>query len=724
MRGFNFATKFAFILSATALVSVGIIGYWLSSISLDELSQNARNFYDVVAHDVRSRLQEKTAKTVGILQEAREVLASPELTNQSAYNFISSALERNRSDVNALGVYDIEGNFVDAFAVGAAQDVLPRKLPQALVDSLRNMVGTSDSNKAVVWRTMRTVEGNIPVIPIAIGYGRGDGTRGILSCVLAGQELSNFITRASKDAFGGKEDRMFIVDDSLRLLASYDTTALRKQESLLGIGIFKEVTSLSQVSFSRDAVASKEYKGFGGEQMVGTYISIPDLQSALVIEQPASFVYKSVNEMRKSIFFSLIAVGTAAIVISFAVARQISRPINQLLEASERIAEQDFDYRLDESRGDEFGILFQSRNRVAGELARYQQMNLNKIVGTRNKLESVVRQASDGFIVIEPNRSIFVMNDVFAHWFGVDAITAEGRSFLDVLPDYELKKNIMDAFTGEATHIPVQFTLQLVGEADETVVKGTFVRVVNDDVLTAVMGVLRDVTREVAVDRMKTELVSIVAHELRSPLNTIRGFSDLIGKGLEEDETKEFASIITSEADRLNAVITKFLDINRIESGRTDMRKVPFRLHEVINNVIKINMPLAEEKRMTLDMEIPLATTPIIGDPDLIGQVFLNLFTNAIKYSDPGKTVRVEVIEGATDMRVNVTDQGYGISESAQEKLFTKFFRATDDERVRQHVGTGLGLAFIKEIVEKHNGEMGVHSQINVGSTFWFVLPK
>lgn len=719
MRGLNFSTKFALILSATALVSVGVIGYWLSSISLEVLAQNARSFYDVVAHDVKSRLEEKSGTIGRLLLESRGILADPELPTQTAYAFISEALKRN-SSVNALGVYDVEGNFVDAFAKEGQNDNLPRpQLPQALVDSLRAV-----PNKVIIWHTTRFDERQTPVIPIAIGYMRGDGSRGILACALDGAELSDFITRASKDAFSGLPDRMYIVDDSLRLLASHDTVALRQQQTLIGKGIFKEITSPSQITFSRDAVASKEYIGLGGEQMVGTYISIPEIQSALVIEQPASVVYRSVNEMRKSVMFGLVAVGTAAIVISFAVARQLSRPINQLLEASDRIAEQDFDYRLDESRGDEFGTLFRGNNRVAAELARYQQMNLNKIVGTRNKLESVVRQASDGFIVIEPNRSIFVMNDVFARWFGVDANTAEGRSFLDVLPDYDLKKTIMDAFTGEDSHIPVQFTLQLVGEANETVVKGTFVRVMNDNQLTAVMGVLRDVTREVAVDKMKTELVSIVAHELRSPLNTIRGFSDLIGKGLDEEETKEFAGIITSEADRLNGVITKFLDINRIESGRTDIRKIPFRIHEVVQNVIKVNLPLAEAKQMTVETEIPLSTTPIVGDPDLIGQVVLNLFSNAVKYSEPAKTVTVEVVEGATEMRVNVIDQGYGISDSAQEKLFTKFFRATDDARVNQHVGTGLGLAFIKEIVEKHGGEMGAESQLNVGSTFWFTLPK
>jgi two-component system, OmpR family, phosphate regulon sensor histidine kinase PhoR len=717
MRGFNFATKFALILSATSLVAVGIVGYWLSAMNLDVLKSLASEYYTVVAHDASSRLEEKARGATTLLLEASEVLANKDLPNEVAFKFISDALGRNGS-VEAIGVYNMEGTFIDAFSQPKS-GALPPKLPSTLIDTLKNIEGI-----AVIGSASRLENEKPPIIPIGIRFTRSDGGRGILAAFFTSEDLSEFITRASQDAFSGKKDRMYLVDDSLRLIAFYNRDSLMKQGAYTGKGIFKEVTNVSQVSFARAAGASKEYIGATGEPMVGTYISIPQLQCALVIEQPQSYVYRSVNEMRRGVIVALVVVGTAAIVISFAVARQLSRPINQLLDASERIAAQDFEYRLDEKRGDEFGILFQSNNRVAGELARYQEMNLNKIVGTRNKLESVVRQASDGFIVIEPNRSIFVMNDVFAHWFGVDATTAEGRSFLEVIPDYELKQTIMNAFTEDSTHIPVQFTLQLVGEAGETVVKGTFVRVMSDQTLTAVMGVLRDVTREVSVDRMKTELVSIVAHELRSPLNTIRGFSDLISKGLEADETAEFASIITSEADRLNGVITKFLDINRIESGKAELRMIPYRMHEVVQNVLKVNMPLAEAKQIIVEVDIPLSTTPIVGDPDLIGQVFLNLFSNAVKYSDPAKTVRVEVVEGTDTMRVNVHDQGYGVSESAKEKLFTKFFRATDDERVRQNVGTGLGLAFIKEIVEKHGGEMGVDSQINVGSMFWFTVPK
>jgi two-component system phosphate regulon sensor histidine kinase PhoR len=715
MKGLNFATKFALVLSATSLVAVGAIGYWLTVINLQTLEILSQNRYQVIAHDASARLGEKIRAMRVLLLESNEIFSNLELNNQVAQTLVVSALQRN-VDVDVIGLYDVEGNFVDAITKG--KNILPKHLPQELIDTVN-----AAPNKPIVGRVGQFAEGELPLIPIAIRFERGDGSRGILACALTSEDMSAFITQASKDAFGQKE-QMYIVDDSLRLIGFYDRATLMKQEPYFGKSIFKEIKTASQVEFARDVSATKEYTNPAGKAMVGTYITLPEIRSVMVIEEPQELVYRSVNEMRRGVIVGLLAVGTAAIVISFAVARQLSRPINQLLEGSERIAAQDFAYRLDEGRSDEFGILFQSNNRVAGELARYQQMNLNKIVGTRNKLESVVRQASDGFIVIEPNRSIFVMNDVFAHWFGADSNNAEGRSFLEVLNHYELKQTIMQAFIEEDTHIPVQFTLNLVGEASETVVKGTFVRVMSDNQLTAIMGVLRDVTREVSVDRMKTELVSIVAHELRSPLNTIRGFSELIKKGLDEEETREFAAIISSEADRLNAVITKFLDINRIEAGRTDIQKVPFRMHEVVSNVLKVNMPLAEAKGMTVQADIPLSTTPIIGDPDLIGQVFLNLFSNAVKYSDANKTVKIEVVEGTDTMRVNVYDQGYGISESAKEKLFTKFFRAVDDERVRQHVGTGLGLAFIKEIVEKHGGEMGVESQINVGSMFYFWLPK
>lgn len=713
----NFATKFALILSLTVLVAVGIVGWRLSVIGSDAQVDINRAYYTVVARGVSSRLEEQSSEITKLLFQTAELLADGQLSNTTKLNIIKSTLQKTPY-TNAVSFYDINGNFITAFSKGKA--IPPQRVPKELLDSLRT------ASSAIIGRPARIGEDGLPVLPVGVKWSDEEGNEGILMSVIDNNTLCQFVSQSSAEAFEGQKDRIYLVDDSLITIAHADRGLVRLREPLAGKGIFSEVKPKAQVSFAREVGLAKEYVNASGEDMVGISSAAAALRLAIVVEQPASVVYRSVYEMRRNLFLSSIIIALVAVGISILVARQVSKPIAQLVDASEKLAAQDFSVRLDESRADEFGVLFQTNNRVASELERFNNMNIGKIVSARNRLESVVQQASDGIIVVEPSRHIFVLNEVFAKWFGVENARIDDSTTVDKLfTNMHLKHALAKAFVSKETVMPVEFTLQLAGEVRETVLRGTIVRVLYGNELIAVTGILRDVTREVAVDRMKTELVSIVAHELRSPLNTMRGFSELIRKGdLAPEENVEFAEIITTEADRLNGVITKFLDINRIESGRTEIQRTPFKLHELINNVLRVNMPLAEQKQMRVEMDIPNNTTPIIGDPELIGQVFLNLFSNAVKYSEPNKRVKIEVREDKDQMYVGVEDEGYGISESAQEKLFSKFFRATDDERVRSNVGTGLGLAFIKEIVDKHDGKIGVRSQLNKGSTFWFTLPK
>lgn len=714
MKNIKFATKFALILSLTALVAVGAVGYQLSTINLSTLKERIKDYYNVVARSASTRLEQQTSDITKLLEQTAEILSSGQF-GQSSFSYISSALLRTEY-TSAIGIYDNNGHFIDALSKNGALVSL-QQVPQAIMDSLQKAT-------VVVGRPLHINDG-LPVIPIAVKWEeKATGNKGYLLSVIDNETLSNFVSQASSEAFSGssRKEGIYLVDDSLYIVAHDNRTLVAAAERLAGKGIFSD----SKFAFDREIAFTQEYKSPTGEAMVGISLPVPALHLAIIVEQPEALVYASVSTMRTSLLISSIIIGLAAILLSIIVARQLAKPVEVLVDASEKLATQDFSVRLDDKRSDEFGLLFQTHNRVAEELQRYHKLNINKIVSARNKLESVVRQASDGIIVVEPSRHILVLNEVLARWFDVaDAKITDDMLVDRVFTDMHIKHAIAKAFVSNETVTPVEFTRQLPGEVSETVLRGTFVRVTYGAEVIAVTGILRDVTREVAVDRMKTELVSIVAHELRSPLNTMRGFSELIRKGdLSNEESVEFAEIITNEADRLNAVITKFLDINRIESGRTEFQRVPFKLHELLSNVLRVNMTLAEQKQMIVQSDIPGNTTPIVGDPELVGQVFLNLFTNAVKYSEPAKRINIELIEEREQMRVNVEDEGYGISESAQEKLFSKFFRATDDARVRNNVGTGLGLAFIKEIVEKHGGEIGVHSQINKGSTFWFTLPK
>jgi two-component system phosphate regulon sensor histidine kinase PhoR len=465
---------------------------------------------------------------------------------------------------------------------------------------------------------------------------------------------------------------------------------------------------------------------------VGTFLVLPRYKCAVVVEQLQAVAYRSFYAMRQRVVMWGIIGAGLGVMLSVLVARQFTKPIATLVDVSERFAVQDFSPRLPEYRSDEIGKLFRVYNRVGEKLAEYQQLNVQHIISERNKLEAIVRQASDGVLVVDANGVVLVANTVFCSWFDTVPADVEHRSLSEVLKNESLCDTLGTTLLEALQHkesdvlsLPVELSLMRPEEVRERIVRGSLLRVVVNKELAAIAVVLRDVTKEVTVDRMKTELVSVVAHELRSPLTSMIGMSELIADGeCSPEEAAEYAGRVVVQARRLNGIITKFLDLNRIESGKTEFKAVPFKLEDVLQSVLRVNTRLAEQKSIKIVMQAPRKIPPVVGDPDMIGQVIVNLFSNAIKYSAPSTSVTIAITEHEDVVRFSIRDEGFGISESSQQNLFTKFFRATDDARVAAEAGTGLGLAFVKEVVERHGGAVGVSSRIYEGSTFWFTLPK
>ena len=237
--------------------------------------------------------------------------------------------------------------------------------------------------------------------------------------------------------------------------------------------------------------------------------------------------------------------------------------------------------------------------------------------------------------------------------------------------------------------------------------------------------VLHDITREKEIDRMKTELVSMVAHELRSPLTSIAGFSELLlDEGVTQEQSKEYAEIILKESNRLGDLINKFLDISRIESGKSQVHKTPVQIGHVVESVLEMNMYLAERRGMKVNLNIPDDLSTVWVDREMMGEAILNLFSNAVKYSPEGKTISIEVEDKEDQQLVRMIDQGYGIPEKSLNRIFDKFYRVTESEHIQEITGSGLGLSLVKEIIELHDGSIWVESKIGEGSTFTFSIPK
>lgn len=228
-----------------------------------------------------------------------------------------------------------------------------------------------------------------------------------------------------------------------------------------------------------------------------------------------------------------------------------------------------------------------------------------------------------------------------------------------------------------------------------------------------------------AANKAKSDFISVVTHELRLPLTSIRGYTDLISSGMTgplTDQQEQFLLVIRRNLDRMGTLIRDLSDINRIESGRMKFECENFDVREIVADVADSLREALEAKQQTLTIDVDDEVPAVYADPTRMSQVLTNLLSNANKYTPDEGAITLRVSRDSAFAQVSVTDTGIGISEENQAKLFTQFFRAEDKE-VREQAGWGLGLSIVKKMVEAQGGEISFESKLGQGSTFAFTVP-
>lgn len=237
----------------------------------------------------------------------------------------------------------------------------------------------------------------------------------------------------------------------------------------------------------------------------------------------------------------------------------------------------------------------------------------------------------------------------------------------------------------------------------------------------------RDVTQRFEVDRMKNEFVSVVSHELRTPLTSIMGSLGLIQSGAVGDVTddvKGMVDIAFNNSDRLVRLINDILDIEKIEAGRMDFRSDRLDAKQLIGQALEENAGYAQKQNVKLLTDVTEeADLWVRGDRDKINQIFANLISNAVKFSSAGDSVTITLDADEDFVRFSVQDNGTGVPEEFQDKLFERFSQA-DSSATREQGGTGLGLTICKAIVDRLGGDIGFESKAGQGATFYFTVPK
>lgn len=417
----------------------------------------------------------------------------------------------------------------------------------------------------------------------------------------------------------------------------------------------------------------------------------------------------------------------------------ITQPIKELLVGVKNIAAGNFKQRIDLPLGGELGELIFNFNEMAERLESYEEQNIEELTAEKAKLETLMATIADGAVLLDSAMNVVLVNPTARRLLGWkqqhDVI---GENVLNYLPQSvkaELTKPLYRISTGqfknaEQDNEGAEFRILMVEPTQRTI--RVLLTTVLDQAKENLKGIaitIQDITREVELNEAKSQFISNVSHELRTPLFNIKSFIETLheyGEDLTETERQEFLDTANRETDRLTRLVNDVLDLSRLESNRRYQFEA-IDLIQPVEQTLRTYQLTAKERGLDLQHEIDPDLPQVLGNYDLLLQVFTNLVGNSMKFTEPGGQVMIRAYCLGTNhkknhhhIRVEVSDTGIGIDEDDQKAIFDRFFRV--ENRVHTLEGTGLGLSIVRNIIEKHHSSAHLISEVGVGTTFWFDL--
>ena len=412
-----------------------------------------------------------------------------------------------------------------------------------------------------------------------------------------------------------------------------------------------------------------------------------------------------------------ILVAALAVGVAYILNRAITAPLQDLLVAVRRLQEREFGRKVLVQRTDEIGQLGKAFN----ELSETLEELFSTVSDRESTLDTVLSSMDDGVIAVNMRREVILANRAAADLFQHEVVEMMGRNQFEATRNEELSR-LLEKTMDDRVSFSQEVRLRPGSERTLAVTCSPL-----EDQRGRIQGavaVMRDVTSLRHLEQMRQAFVANVSHEFRTPLTSIKGFSETLLNSNFEDKalSERFLKIINDETDRMIALINDLLDLSRIESGKQPLKKEPVDMKRVFEDTVLMLQGKADEKGITLENNV--YTSAIVeGDEKLLKQVALNLVDNGVKYTPEGGKVWIEAEQGLDSIEFIIGDTGLGIASEHLDRLFERFYRV-DKGRARHMGGTGLGLAIVKHIIDKHKGTIAVESRVGKGTKIRITLKK
>lgn len=558
------------------------------------------------------------------------------------------------------------------------------------------------------------------------------------------EQAFDFKTDEAMKGVWNPQDSLFYVlsefsmgRDPFRLMVKFDASSLQENliRNVLGNGSYSAIWLPDGRSYP-DSLPTAMRPDAGSATLITDFESegtrYVGMASPLGVVPVQHMVYSEVAlvtaPVRTLFMQTLILLAIVFLVLSigaWVVSDLIRRPLDDFLQDVRPFAEYKFDVSFRSSSLPELATLTDQMELIRLKLRHYQRINVEQIImqEQRNRL-------------FMSHSSVMVAHfDEKGRWlFRNDAIRALMTQIQPKADIQSLSSWLDSEFTSilhEQTSSVVREQVRIenrmldldIATPDDThyVLKGHIMETYASD--GAHMGgfmLLNDVTQEREIDRMRTEMIHIIVHELQNPVAAVKGFLEILQEEeMTAEELTEIYGLCSRSVETLRNLIDRFLAITRLESGKEQIDLEPVLLEETLSYVAESFRPQLKEKQ--LDIKLDLAHVPVIlGSNSMLEDVARNLISNAIKYGDSNRTIEVDLRKDDDFVVFSVTDHGYGIPEEHRDKMFQKFYRIKAYNRQK---GNGLGLAYVREVILKHNGSISFESDPDIGTRFIVRLP-
>ena len=401
-----------------------------------------------------------------------------------------------------------------------------------------------------------------------------------------------------------------------------------------------------------------------------------------------------------------------------------SKVFTQLNDLVQNFAHGNFVDAEENFSDDEIGELSKTLQKAAYN----SNAAMQKMLQERDLMKTILASMVEGVLAFDLSGRLMLINETAEEMLNVKREKVQGHYFLEMLPNYQvtyLLNRCLVSGENQMTEVKLSSVDKEYYRVYINPIKGT-----EKNIQGAIM-VLRNITKLRQLEQMRTEFIANVSHELRTPLTSIKGYVETLLDGAIENReyANKFLSIINTETNRLNSLISDLLFLSQLESGDMDIVKTKIDSVLLLEKVINLLQPIAAKKNLTIMRNVVPGAETFRGGQDMIEQVMINLLDNAIKYSFEGSTISIHIEpefkhdSGEEKIVIKVINQGMGIPNESLPRLFERFYRV-DKARSRQIGGTGLGLSIVKHVVERHRGSVQAISSEEGGTVFTVVLPK